>query len=130
MSNSSIGAIDRTLSGATTPGQSEPVNDDNEGLLLIPQSSNINVATLLDCLMLYQDTHWSRGLISLQRYSQRFVVGFHYINNKSKKLATVVEGDEKAPFLLATTPRCRGGRYSFPWIAPLYPWYIPYITEC
>ncbi len=30
------------------------------------------------------------------------------------KLATVVEGDPKAPFSIATTPRCRGGRYSFP----------------
>ena len=40
------------------------------------------------------------------------------------KLATVVEGDPKAPFSTATTPRCRGGRYSFPWIAQLYPWYI------
>ena len=30
------------------------------------------------------------------------------------KLATIVEGDPKAPFLIATTPRCRGGRYSFP----------------
>ena len=29
-----------------------------------------------------------------------------------------------APFSIATTPMCRGGRYSFPWIAPLYPWYI------
>ena len=37
------------------------------------------------------------------------------------KLATLVEGDQKAPFSIATTPRCRGGRYSFPWIAPLYP---------
>ena len=37
------------------------------------------------------------------------------------KLATVVEGGPKAPFSIATTPRCRGGRYSFPWIAPLYP---------
>ena len=37
------------------------------------------------------------------------------------KLATVVEGDQKSPFSIATTPRCRGGRYSFPWIAPLYP---------
>ena len=27
-----------------------------------------------------------------------------------------VEGDP-----IATTPRCRGGRYSFLWIAPLYP---------
>ena len=37
------------------------------------------------------------------------------------KLATVVEGDQKAAFSIATTPRCRGERYSFPWIAPLYP---------
>ena len=29
-------------------------------------------------------------------------------NNKSKvKLATLVEGDQKAPFSIATTPRCR-----------------------
>ena len=46
------------------------------------------------------------------------------------KLATVVEGDQKAPFSIATTPRCREGRYSFPWIAPLYPWYVPCIAEC
>ena len=31
-----------------------------------------------------------------------------------KKLATIVEGNPKAPFSIATTPRCRGGRYSFP----------------
>ena len=37
------------------------------------------------------------------------------------KLATVVKGDPKAPFSKATTPRCRGRQYSFPWIAPLYP---------
>ena len=30
------------------------------------------------------------------------------------KLATVVEGDPKAPFSIATTPKLRGGRYSFP----------------
>ena len=35
---------------------------------------------------------------------------------------TVVEGDPKAPFSIATTPRCRGGRYSFPANDPLYPW--------
>ena len=32
---------------------------------------------------------------------------------------TVVEGDPKAPFSIATTLRCRGGHYSFLWIAPL-----------
>ena len=34
-------------------------------------------------------------------------------------LATVVEDDPKAPFSIATTSKCRGGRYSFSWIAPL-----------
>ena len=31
---------------------------------------------------------------------------------------------EGAPFSIATTPRCRGGRYSIPRIAPLYPWTV------
>ena len=54
-----------------------------------------------------------------------------FLHQKSKKrLAPVIEGDQKAPFSIATTPRCRGGRYSFPWIAPLYPRYVPYIAEC
>ena len=37
------------------------------------------------------------------------------------KLAIVVEDDSKAPLSVATTPRCRGGRYLFPWIAQPYP---------
>ena len=36
-------------------------------------------------------------------------------------LATLVEGDPKAPFSIASIPRCRKGQNSFPWIAPLYP---------
>ena len=36
------------------------------------------------------------------------------------KLATVKEDEQKAPFSIATTPRCRRGRYSLPLIAPLY----------
>ena len=50
--------------------------------------------------------------------------------NRLVKLATIVEGDPKAPFSIATTPRCRGGRYSIPRIAPLYPWTVPYNAEC
>ena len=46
------------------------------------------------------------------------------------KLVTLVKGDPKAPFSIATTSRCRGERYSFPWIAPLYPWSLPYNAEC
>ena len=37
------------------------------------------------------------------------------------KLVTVVEVDPKASFSIATTPRCRGGCYSYPWIAPPLP---------
>ena len=54
----------------------------------------------------------------------------NYILSWKVKLATLVEGDPKAPFSIATTPRCRGGRYYFPWIAPLYPWSLPYNAEC
>ena len=46
------------------------------------------------------------------------------------KLATLVEGDPKAPFSIATTTTCKGGHYSIPWIAPLYSWSLPYSAEC
>ena len=35
------------------------------------------------------------------------------------KLAIVVEGDPKAPFSIAITAKCKGGRHSFPRIALL-----------
>ena len=44
-----------------------------------------------------------------------------YIYIYNVKLAIIVEGDPKAPFSVATTPKCRVGRYSFHWIAPLTP---------
>ena len=53
MSNSSISPIDRTLSGATTPGQSGPGSNSNEGVLCIPQSSSITGVSLSDCLVSY-----------------------------------------------------------------------------
>ena len=49
-----------------------------------------------------------------------------YIYISKVTLVTVVEGYPKVPFSIATTRRCRGGRYSFPWFALLYPWYVPY----
>ena len=52
------------------------------------------------------------------------------LKKKKGKQATLVEGDPKAPFSKATTPQCRGGRYSIPRIAPLYPWSLPYNAEC
>ena len=46
------------------------------------------------------------------------------------KLVTIVNGNPKATFSIAMTPRCRAGLYSFLWIAPLPPWYEPYNAEC
>ena len=51
MQFSSIWPIDRTQSGATTPGQSGPGINGNEGVLHIPQSSNITETSLSDCLV-------------------------------------------------------------------------------
>ena len=48
---SSIWLKDRTLSGATTPGQSGPGSDGNKGVLCIPQSSCITRASPSDCFV-------------------------------------------------------------------------------
>ena len=52
---SSIWPIDRTWSGATTPGQSGPGSNGNEGVLHIPQSSSITKASPSDCLVSYPE---------------------------------------------------------------------------
>ena len=49
---------------------------------------------------------------------------------EKKNLVNLVKGDPKAPFSIATTPRCTGGRYSVPCMAPLYPWSLTYSAEC
>ena len=41
-------------------------------------------------------------------------------------MATLIEGDPKASFSIATTPRCREERYSIPRVAPLYSWSLRY----
>ncbi len=45
--------MDRALSGATTPGQSGPGSDGNEGLLRISQSSSTAGTSPSDCLVSY-----------------------------------------------------------------------------
>ena len=50
MQFSSIWPIDRTLLGATIPGQSGPGSDGNEAVLCIPKSSIINAVSPSDCL--------------------------------------------------------------------------------
>ena len=50
---SSIWPIDRTLSSATTPVQSEPGSDGSEEVLCIPQSSSNTGTSPSDCLVSY-----------------------------------------------------------------------------
>ena len=42
-SNISIKPINGTLTGTTIPGQNEPENNGNEGLLHIPQTPNLEL---------------------------------------------------------------------------------------
>ena len=54
---------------------------------------------------------------------KKYLLRNKYTNKTNIKLllVNIVEGGPKAPFSITTTPRCRGGCYSFPWISPLYP---------
>ena len=68
------------------------------------------------------------------------IVRISYISQinlfKNYSYSKVVVGDhsrgwpEGSLFRQLPTPGCSGGRYSFPWIAPLYPWSVPYNAEC
>ena len=64
-----IWPIDRALSGDTTPGESEPGNDGNEGVLNISQSSSIVGILPSDCLVSYQDTRWGGSYPSAEMQS-------------------------------------------------------------
>ena len=59
-------------------------------------------------------------IYALKRYVAVAGISIVSVLISREKLATVVEGDQKSPFSIGTIPRCRGGRYPFSWIAPLY----------
>ena len=46
------------------------------------------------------------------------------------KLAILVKADQKVPFSMTITPRCKGVRYSILCISPLYSSSLPYNAEC
>ena len=56
--------------------------------------------------------------------SNRIVWHFNWVQTNN-----VGKSDPKAPFSIATTPMCRGGRYFIPWIVPLYPWSSLYAVK-
>ena len=65
---SSIWPINMTLSSATTPSQSGPGSDGNEGVLCISQSSSITGTSSSDCLESYLG-HSGRGYPSAEKQS-------------------------------------------------------------
>ena len=68
---------------------------------------------------------WGKDSASFKPKHRKFVCVQIFFSLQCKykvKLATAVEGDPSAPFSIANAERCREGRYSFTWIAPLYPW--------
>ena len=69
---SSIWPIDKTLSDATTPGQSGPGSNCNEGVLHIPQSSGITGTPPPDCLVSYPEHSLGKSYPSAEKQSVYF----------------------------------------------------------
>ena len=64
---------------------------------------------------------WYEGWYAIKQRKQT--------NSLEVKLATVVKGDPKASFSIASTSRCRGVPDSILLIASLYSWYVLYNAE-
>ena len=64
-----IWPIDRSLSGATTPGQSGPGNSGNEGVLPISQTSSITRTSPSDCLVAYEGHSYEGSYLSAEKPS-------------------------------------------------------------
>ena len=84
---SSVWPIDRTLSVATAPGQSQPKIESNEGALRIPQSFSITGTSQSDCLVSYLG-HSLGSVFLLWRES----VGVFYSPNRLSSQFSKSEG--------------------------------------
>ena len=76
--------------------------------------------------------YWREILETIYLYVNSSLLSTKYVYKSCIKLIYIYQyslNNLKVPFSIATTLRCRGGRYSFPWIAPLYPWYVPYKAD-
>ena len=67
-----IWPIDRTLSGASTPGQNGCGSDGNNGVHCISKSSSNIRAPPSDCLISYQDTCW--GCLTPLQWCSRYIL--------------------------------------------------------
>ena len=90
MQFSSIWPIDRTLSGATTPGQSGPGSDGNEGLLHIPQSSSITGTSPSDCLVISKTLVEGGGVLPFCRGAVSVFYSPNQVGNTQLNVKTVL----------------------------------------
>ena len=67
---------------------------------------------------------------TLAKYLTLIIIMSCCLHGFKVKLATIVESDSNAPFIIATTPKCTGRYYSIPWIAPHYLWFVRYKPVC
>ena len=86
--------------------------------------------------ILWYCSYWKRSLrVALENRRPTFLSKFLSYSLDLQliivvKLVTFCRGWLAAFFSLATIPRSKGGRYSVPWIAPVFPWSLPYNCEC
>ena len=126
---------DRSRGQLEAPFSIAATRDVGEGDAPFPGLLHFTLDTYLILLIIKQDSikyhFWVFGMNrpDIEPRSPGPLANTLLISLVKVKLVTVVESDQKAPFSIATTPRCWGGCYSFSWIAPLYPWYLPHIAE-
>ena len=91
---------------------------------------NLNYPKLYKLFLFIYLLHELSQTLSLSLYIYIYIhTHIHiYIYAYNRNPVKIAHGNnifQKAPFSIATTPRSRERRYSFPWIAPLYPWDVP-----
>ena len=113
---SSIWPIDRTLSAATSPGQSGPGNDDNNGVLRIPQSSSITRTSPL--FRVISRTLFVGEVVSAEVQSVYFIAFKEFFTSVSRWFSPWSLSDSKSPGFLSvlwliliifTNPSARAG---------------------
>ena len=95
MSNFSIWPIDGTLSGATTPAQSGPGSNGNEGVLCIPQSSCNTGASPSDCFGSYIGHLLGESYPSAQMQSMYSTAPANWATSWMKNSAKIEELSDK-----------------------------------
>ena len=76
---------------------------------------------------------WTRVTVSFSYDINYYITGTSQFKwyQRLTLLVNVVEANPNPPFFsIATTPRCRRGRCSFPCISPVYYCSLPYNAEC